>query len=56
MTCNSKFHLSSLISEMNKIFSRHGYNELEEKLIKTVNDNHAIMSHEEILSQIWNTQ
>ena len=51
MNCNSKYHLSSLISEMNKIFSKHGYNELEEKLIKTVNDNHAIMSHEEILTR-----
>ena len=51
MNCNSKFHLSSLISEMNKIFSKHGYNELEEKLKKTVNDNHAIMSQEEIVTR-----
>ena len=51
MTCISKFHLSSLISEMNKIFSKHGYNELEEKLKKTVNDNYAIMSHEEIVTR-----
>ena len=53
MTCNSKFHLSSLTSEMNKIFSKHGYNELKEKLIKTVNDNHDIMSHEEIVERIF---
>ena len=51
MPCNSKFHLSSLTSEMNKIFSKHGYNELEEKLIKNLNDNHAIMSHEEIVKR-----
>ena len=51
MTCNSKFHVSSLISEMIKIFSKHGYKELEEKLIKTVNDNHAIMSQEKIVTR-----
>ena len=51
MTFNSKLHVSSLISEMIKIFSKHGYKELEEKLIKTVNDNHAIMSHEEVVTK-----
>ena len=51
MSCNPKFHLSSLISEMIKIFSKHGYKELEEKLIKTVNDNHSIMYQEEIVTR-----
>ena len=51
MNCNSKFHLSSLISEMIKIFSMHDYKELKEKLIKSVNDNHAIMSQEESVTR-----
>ena len=51
MTYNSELHLYSLISEIIKIFSKHGYKELEEKLVKTVNDNHAIMSQEEIVTR-----
>ena len=51
MNCNSKYHLSSLISEMIKMFSKFDYKELEEKLIKTVNDNHTIMSQEEIVTR-----
>ena len=51
MTYNSELHLSSLISEIIKIFSKHGYKELEEKLVKTVNDKHPIVSQEEFVTR-----
>ena len=43
MICNSESHLSSLIIEMIKIFSKHDYKELEEKLKKILNDLHIIV-------------
>ena len=48
MIYNPEFHLSSLISEMIKVFSKHNHNDLEEKLKKIANDNHVISSQKEI--------
>ena len=48
MICNPEFHLSSLISEMIKIFSKHDYRELEEKLKKIAKENHVFSSQEEL--------
>ena len=48
MIYNPEFHLSSLISEMIKVFSKHNHNDLEEKLKKIANDNHVISSQKEM--------
>ena len=49
MIYNPEFHLSSLISEMIKVFRKHHYKNLEEKLKKIANDNHVISSQKEIV-------
>ena len=48
MIYNPEFHLSSLISEMIKVFRKHHYKDLEEKLKKIANDNHVISSQKEM--------
>ena len=48
MIYNPEFHLSSLIIEMIKVFRKHHYKDLEEKLIKIANENHVIVPQEEI--------
>ena len=48
MIYNPEFHLSSLISEMIKVFRKHHYNDMEEKLKKIANDNHVITSQKEM--------
>ena len=47
MIYNPESHLSSLISEMIKVFRKHHYKNLEEKLKKIANDNHVISSQKE---------
>ena len=49
MIYNPEFHLSSLISEMIKVFSKYHYKDLEEKLIKIANGKHVIVPQEEIV-------
>jgi len=48
MIYNSEFHLTSLISEMITVFRKYHYKDLEEKLIKLVNDNHVISFQKEM--------
>ena len=48
MIYNPEFHLSSLISEMIKVFSKHNHKDLEEKLKNIANDNHVISSQKEM--------
>ena len=48
MIYNPEFHLSYLISEMIKVFRKHHYKDLEEKLKKIANDNHIISSQKEM--------
>ena len=48
MIYNPEFHLSYLISEMIKVFRKHHYKDLEEKLKKIANDNHVISSQKEM--------
>ena len=48
MIYNSEFHLSSLISEMIKVFSKHQFKDLEEKLKKIAKDKHVISFQEEL--------
>ena len=48
MIYNPEFHLSSLISEMIKVFRKYHYKDLEEKLKKIANDNHVISSQKEM--------
>ena len=48
MIYNPEFHLSSLISEMIKVFSKHNHKDLEENLKKIANDNHVISSQKEM--------
>jgi len=48
MLYNPEFHLSSLISEMIKVFRGHNYKDLEEKLKKIAKANHVIPSKEKI--------
>mgnify|MGYP001169182136 FL=1 len=48
MIYNPEFHLSSLISEMIKVFRKHHYKDLEEKLKKIANDNHVISFQKEM--------
>ena len=47
MIYNPEFHLSSLISEMIKVFGKHHYKDLEDKLKKIANENHVILSQKE---------
>jgi len=49
MIYNPEFHLSYLISEMIKVFRKHHYKDLEEKLKKIANDNYVISSQKEIV-------
>ena len=48
MIYNTEFHLSSFISEMIKVFRKHHYKDLEDKLKKIAKDNHVISSQKEI--------
>ena len=48
MIYNPEFHLSSFISEMIKVFRKHHYKDLEDKLKKIAKDNHVISSQKEI--------
>ena len=48
MIYNPEFHLSSLISEMIKVFSKHHYKDLEDKLKIIANETHIISSQKEI--------
>ena len=48
MIYNPEFQFSSLISEMIKVFRKHHYKDLEEKLKKIANDNHVISSQKEM--------
>ena len=48
MIYNHEFHLSSFISEMIKVFRKHHYKDLEDKLKKIAKDNHVISSQKEI--------
>ena len=48
MIYNPESHLSSLISEMIKVFRKHHYKDLEDKLKKIAKDNHVISSQKEI--------
>ena len=48
MIYNTEFHLSSFISEMIKVFRKHHYKDLEDKLRKIAKDNHVISSQKEI--------
>ena len=49
MIYNPDFHLSSLISEMIKVFRKYHYKDLEEKLKKIANDNHVISFQKEMV-------
>ena len=49
MIYNPEFNLSSLISEMIKVFSNHHYKELGEKLKKVADEKHVISSNKEIV-------
>ena len=48
MIYSPEFNLSSLISEIIKVFGKYHYKDLEEKLIKIANENHVIVPQEEI--------
>ena len=48
MIYNPEFHLSSLITEMIKVFRKNHYKDLVDKLKKIANDNHVIPSQREI--------
>ena len=48
MIYNPEFYLSSFISEMIKLFRKHYYKDLEDKLKKIAKDNHVISSQGEI--------
>jgi len=48
MIYNLEFHLYSLINEMIKVFNKHHYKDLEEKLKKITKDNHVIFSQKKI--------
>ena len=48
MIYNTELHLSSFISEMIKVFRKHHYKDLEDKLKKIAKDNHVISSQKEI--------
>ena len=48
MFYNPESHLSSLINEMIKVFRKHHYKDLEDKLKKIAKDNHVISSQKEI--------
>ena len=48
MIYNPKFHLSPLISEIIKVFGKHHYKDLEEKLRKIAIGNYVISSQKEI--------
>jgi len=48
MISNPEFHISSLISEIIKVFSEHHYKDLEDKLEKISKDNHVISSQKKI--------
>ena len=48
MIYNPEFHLTSFISEMIKVFRKHYYKDLEDKLKKIAKDNHVISSQKEI--------
>ena len=49
MIYNPEFHLSSFISEMIKVFRKHHYKDLEERLKKITNDNYVIPSQKEMV-------
>ena len=49
MIYNPEFHLSYLISEMIKVFRKHHYKDLEEKLKTIANVNYVISSQKEIV-------
>ena len=49
MIYNPEFNLSYLICEMIKVFRKHHYKDLEEKLKKIANDNYVISSQKEIV-------
>ena len=48
MIYNPELNLSSLINEIIKVFSKHHYKDLKEKLIKIANETHIISSQKEI--------
>ena len=48
MIYNPEFHLTYFISEMIKVFRKHHYKDLEDKLKKIAKDNHVISSQKEI--------
>ena len=48
MIYNPEFNLTPLIGEMIKVFGKHNHKDLEEKLKKIANENHVIVSQEEI--------
>ena len=48
MIYNPEFYLTSLISEVIKVFGKHHYKDLEDKLKKIAKDNHVISSQKEI--------
>ena len=51
MIYNPEINLSSLISEMIKVFSNHNYKELEERLKKFAEGNHVISPNNEMVSR-----
>ena len=51
MIYNPEFHLSSLISEMIKVFSKHNHKDLEEKLRVIANNNHIISSQKKMANR-----
>ena len=48
MIYNPEFYLTSLISEVIKVFGKHHYKDLEDKLKKIAKDNHVNLSQKEI--------